>query len=98
LFFTLRDGFIPSQGDIFDFLIADIIAGAFEQISLPNELSQLGFGVSLVDLPGGQQQALRLAVQAAHVPLPGTLVMLISAVVTLLSFNQRRPPPKTAAH
>ena len=84
----LFDGFDPVLGDTFDVMLADTINGAFDTINQPSFLGQPLFGVSVVDLFSGNQQALRVTALQT-VPEPATLAVLVAGMLVLLSSHRR---------
>lgn len=79
----LLDGFVPSDTDIFDFILAGAgLVGAFEQIIAPtfgnNQTLGIGFGAN----------GLFANVVAAPVPIPGGFILLGSGLIGL--FLRRR--------
>jgi len=84
----LLDGFEPMPGQVFDILLANTITGMFTTINLPIVADPPLFGISVIDLPASNQQALRVTV-LREIPEPATLTVLAAGLLALFSY--RRP-------
>ena len=84
----LLDGFMPSNGDIFDLMLAESISGSFSLLDFPALANGLKWDLNIFSDFNGSQDILRLSVSS--IPIPASVWLFGSGLLGLIGISRRK--------